>query len=156
MGLSIAVCVRVGTALGAADTVQAKRSAVSGMLCTGEWGQGLGQRGACEPRVGPPNLSPCHRPAVPSPPSPAADSSCSPEGPGTCPSQLWGGTHLGPPRLCFLWLAPPGECCFSGFSPGEGALCQNTDPTRGVSGLGGGRLCVPHQPPGEAGLGTPP
>uniref|UniRef100_A0A8D2BVF6 Multidrug and toxin extrusion protein n=1 Tax=Sus scrofa TaxID=9823 RepID=A0A8D2BVF6_PIG len=34
MGLSIAVCVRVGTALGAADTVQAKRSAVSGMLCT--------------------------------------------------------------------------------------------------------------------------
>ncbi|EPY76011.1 solute carrier family 47, member 2 [Camelus ferus] len=33
MGLSIAVCVRVGTALGAADTVQAKRSAVSGLLC---------------------------------------------------------------------------------------------------------------------------
>ncbi|XP_057571438.1 multidrug and toxin extrusion protein 2 isoform X1 [Hippopotamus amphibius kiboko] len=34
MGLSIAVCVRVGTALGAADTAQAKRSAVSGTLCT--------------------------------------------------------------------------------------------------------------------------
>nr|XP_020751295.1 multidrug and toxin extrusion protein 2 isoform X8 [Odocoileus virginianus texanus] len=34
MGLSIAVCVRVGTALGAADTVQAKRSAISGTLCT--------------------------------------------------------------------------------------------------------------------------
>ncbi|XP_026986967.1 multidrug and toxin extrusion protein 2-like isoform X11 [Sagmatias obliquidens] len=34
MGLSIAVCFRVGTALGAADTVQAKRSAVSGTLCT--------------------------------------------------------------------------------------------------------------------------
>ncbi|XP_004621649.2 multidrug and toxin extrusion protein 2 [Sorex araneus] len=34
MGLSIAVCVRVGTALGAADTVQAKRSAISGVLCT--------------------------------------------------------------------------------------------------------------------------
>ncbi|XP_037666533.1 multidrug and toxin extrusion protein 2 isoform X4 [Choloepus didactylus] len=33
MGLSIAVCVRVGTALGAADTVQAKRSATSGVLC---------------------------------------------------------------------------------------------------------------------------
>ncbi|XP_004703105.1 multidrug and toxin extrusion protein 2 isoform X1 [Echinops telfairi] len=33
MGLSIAVCVRVGTALGAADTVQAKRSAISGVLC---------------------------------------------------------------------------------------------------------------------------
>ncbi|XP_057392585.1 multidrug and toxin extrusion protein 2 isoform X1 [Balaenoptera acutorostrata] len=33
MGLSIAVCFRVGTALGAADTVQAKRSAVSGTLC---------------------------------------------------------------------------------------------------------------------------
>ncbi|XP_031323388.1 multidrug and toxin extrusion protein 2 [Camelus dromedarius] len=33
MGLGIAVCVRVGTALGAADTVQAKRSAVSGLLC---------------------------------------------------------------------------------------------------------------------------
>ncbi|XP_007939678.1 multidrug and toxin extrusion protein 2 [Orycteropus afer afer] len=34
LGLSIAVCVRVGTALGAADTVQAKRSAISGVLCT--------------------------------------------------------------------------------------------------------------------------
>ncbi|KAF6299728.1 solute carrier family 47 member 2 [Rhinolophus ferrumequinum] len=34
MGLSIAVCVRVGTALGASDTVQAKRSAISGVLCT--------------------------------------------------------------------------------------------------------------------------
>ncbi|XP_049632850.1 multidrug and toxin extrusion protein 2-like [Suncus etruscus] len=34
MGLSIAVCVRVGTSLGAADSVQAKRSAVSGVLCT--------------------------------------------------------------------------------------------------------------------------
>ncbi|KAM6184864.1 multidrug and toxin extrusion protein 2-like [Rhynchocyon petersi] len=34
MGLSIAVCVRVGTALGAADTVQARRSAISGVLCT--------------------------------------------------------------------------------------------------------------------------
>ncbi|KAM8955828.1 multidrug and toxin extrusion protein 2 [Lycaon pictus] len=34
LGLSNAVCVRVGTALGAADTVQAKRSAISGMLCT--------------------------------------------------------------------------------------------------------------------------
>ncbi|XP_007462732.1 PREDICTED: multidrug and toxin extrusion protein 2 [Lipotes vexillifer] len=34
MGLSIAVCFRVGTALGAADTVQAKRSAISGTLCT--------------------------------------------------------------------------------------------------------------------------
>uniref|UniRef100_A0A8C6G396 Multidrug and toxin extrusion protein n=1 Tax=Moschus moschiferus TaxID=68415 RepID=A0A8C6G396_MOSMO len=34
MGLSIAVCVRVGTALGAGDTVQAKRSAISGTLCT--------------------------------------------------------------------------------------------------------------------------
>ncbi|XP_064135426.1 multidrug and toxin extrusion protein 2 [Loxodonta africana] len=34
MGLSIAVCVRVGTALGALDTVQAKRSAISGVLCT--------------------------------------------------------------------------------------------------------------------------
>ncbi|XP_075389056.1 multidrug and toxin extrusion protein 2 [Tenrec ecaudatus] len=33
MGLSIAVCVRVGTALGAADTVQAKQSAISGVLC---------------------------------------------------------------------------------------------------------------------------
>uniref|UniRef100_A0A4W2FUU9 Multidrug and toxin extrusion protein n=1 Tax=Bos indicus x Bos taurus TaxID=30522 RepID=A0A4W2FUU9_BOBOX len=39
MGLSIAVCVRVGTALGAADTVQAKRSAISGTLCTGGWDQ---------------------------------------------------------------------------------------------------------------------
>lgn len=38
MGLSIAICVRVGTALGAADSVQAKRSAVSGVLCTGGWG----------------------------------------------------------------------------------------------------------------------
>ncbi|XP_014708649.1 multidrug and toxin extrusion protein 2 isoform X1 [Equus asinus] len=38
MGLSMAVCVRVGTALGAADTVQAKRSAISGVLCTvGAW-----------------------------------------------------------------------------------------------------------------------
>lgn len=37
MGLSIAVCVRVGTALGASDTVQAKRSAMSGVLCTGGW-----------------------------------------------------------------------------------------------------------------------
>uniref|UniRef100_A0A452TJH0 Multidrug and toxin extrusion protein n=1 Tax=Ursus maritimus TaxID=29073 RepID=A0A452TJH0_URSMA len=35
LGLSNAVCVRVGTALGAADTAQAKRSAISGMLCTG-------------------------------------------------------------------------------------------------------------------------
>nr|KAF6274269.1 solute carrier family 47 member 2 [Myotis myotis] len=34
MGLSISVCVRVGTSLGAADTVQAQRSAVSGVLCT--------------------------------------------------------------------------------------------------------------------------
>ncbi|XP_040484272.1 multidrug and toxin extrusion protein 2 [Ursus maritimus] len=34
LGLSNAVCVRVGTALGAADTAQAKRSAISGMLCT--------------------------------------------------------------------------------------------------------------------------
>ncbi|KAJ8793716.1 hypothetical protein J1605_003527 [Eschrichtius robustus] len=34
MGLSIAVCFRVGTSLGAADTEQAKRSAVSGTLCT--------------------------------------------------------------------------------------------------------------------------
>uniref|UniRef100_A0A667HTC6 Multidrug and toxin extrusion protein n=1 Tax=Lynx canadensis TaxID=61383 RepID=A0A667HTC6_LYNCA len=34
-GLSNAVCVRVGMALGAADIVQAKRSAKSGMLCTG-------------------------------------------------------------------------------------------------------------------------
>ncbi|XP_060059160.1 multidrug and toxin extrusion protein 2 isoform X2 [Erinaceus europaeus] len=34
MGLSMAICVRVGTALGAADTAQAKRSAVSGVLCT--------------------------------------------------------------------------------------------------------------------------
>uniref|UniRef100_A0A1D5QS35 Multidrug and toxin extrusion protein n=1 Tax=Macaca mulatta TaxID=9544 RepID=A0A1D5QS35_MACMU len=33
LGLSIGVCVRVGMALGAADTVQAKRSAVSGVLC---------------------------------------------------------------------------------------------------------------------------
>ncbi|CAD7689632.1 unnamed protein product [Nyctereutes procyonoides] len=33
LGLSNAVCVRVGTALGAADTAQAKRSAISGMLC---------------------------------------------------------------------------------------------------------------------------
>ncbi|KAL0597200.1 Multidrug and toxin extrusion protein 2 [Plecturocebus cupreus] len=32
LGLSIGVCVRVGIALGAADTVQAKRSAVSGVL----------------------------------------------------------------------------------------------------------------------------
>ncbi|EPQ10160.1 Multidrug and toxin extrusion protein 2 [Myotis brandtii] len=37
MGLSISVCVRVGTSLGAADTVQAQRSAVSGVLCTGAW-----------------------------------------------------------------------------------------------------------------------
>ncbi|XP_058415631.1 multidrug and toxin extrusion protein 2 isoform X1 [Diceros bicornis minor] len=38
MGLGMAVCVRVGTALGAADTVQAKRSAISGVLCTvGTW-----------------------------------------------------------------------------------------------------------------------
>ncbi|XP_077602763.1 multidrug and toxin extrusion protein 2 [Crocuta crocuta] len=35
LGLSNAVCVRVGMALGAADTVQTKRSAKSGMLCTG-------------------------------------------------------------------------------------------------------------------------
>ncbi|XP_022347193.1 multidrug and toxin extrusion protein 2 isoform X2 [Enhydra lutris kenyoni] len=34
LGLSNAVCVRVGIALGAADTAQAKRSAISGMLCT--------------------------------------------------------------------------------------------------------------------------
>uniref|UniRef100_G1LCI6 Multidrug and toxin extrusion protein n=1 Tax=Ailuropoda melanoleuca TaxID=9646 RepID=G1LCI6_AILME len=34
LGLSNAVCVRVGTALGAADTAQAKRSTISGMLCT--------------------------------------------------------------------------------------------------------------------------
>ncbi|KAM9695234.1 multidrug and toxin extrusion protein 2-like isoform 5-T5 [Trichechus inunguis] len=33
MGLSIAVCVRVGTALGASDSVRAKRSAISGVLC---------------------------------------------------------------------------------------------------------------------------
>uniref|UniRef100_A0A2K5JSB1 Multidrug and toxin extrusion protein n=1 Tax=Colobus angolensis palliatus TaxID=336983 RepID=A0A2K5JSB1_COLAP len=33
LGLSIGVCVRVGMALGAADTVQAKRSAISGVLC---------------------------------------------------------------------------------------------------------------------------
>ncbi|XP_021784518.2 multidrug and toxin extrusion protein 2 isoform X2 [Papio anubis] len=33
LGFSIGVCVRVGMALGAADTVQAKRSAVSGVLC---------------------------------------------------------------------------------------------------------------------------
>ncbi|XP_053521641.1 multidrug and toxin extrusion protein 2 isoform X1 [Artibeus jamaicensis] len=33
MGLSISVCVRVGMFLGASDTVQAKRSAVSGVLC---------------------------------------------------------------------------------------------------------------------------
>lgn len=45
MGLSIAVCFRVGTALGAADTVQAKRSAVSGTLCTGGWGRDLGGGG---------------------------------------------------------------------------------------------------------------
>ncbi|XP_003996410.2 multidrug and toxin extrusion protein 2 isoform X6 [Felis catus] len=35
LGLSNAICVRVGMALGAADIVQAKRSAKSGMLCTG-------------------------------------------------------------------------------------------------------------------------
>ncbi|XP_045343490.1 multidrug and toxin extrusion protein 2-like isoform X2 [Leopardus geoffroyi] len=35
LGLSNALCVRVGMALGAADIVQAKRSAKSGMLCTG-------------------------------------------------------------------------------------------------------------------------
>ncbi|XP_053068768.1 multidrug and toxin extrusion protein 2 [Acinonyx jubatus] len=35
LGLSNAVCVRVGMALGAADIVQAKRLAKSGMLCTG-------------------------------------------------------------------------------------------------------------------------
>ncbi|XP_066120476.1 multidrug and toxin extrusion protein 2 isoform X2 [Saccopteryx bilineata] len=34
MGLSISVCVRVGTSLGASDTAQARRSAVSGVLCT--------------------------------------------------------------------------------------------------------------------------
>ncbi|XP_058532019.1 multidrug and toxin extrusion protein 2 [Ochotona princeps] len=34
MGLSMAVCVHVGTALGAADTMQARRSALSGVLCT--------------------------------------------------------------------------------------------------------------------------
>ncbi|XP_036767528.1 multidrug and toxin extrusion protein 2 isoform X7 [Manis pentadactyla] len=34
LGLSNGVCVRVGTALGAADTVQAKQSAISGVLCT--------------------------------------------------------------------------------------------------------------------------
>ncbi|KAM8814179.1 multidrug and toxin extrusion protein 2 [Rhynchonycteris naso] len=34
MGLSISVCVRVGTSLGASDPAQAKRSAVSGVLCT--------------------------------------------------------------------------------------------------------------------------
>ncbi|KAM5309970.1 multidrug and toxin extrusion protein 2-like isoform 5-T7 [Glossophaga mutica] len=33
MGLSISVCVRVGMFLGASDTVQAKRSAVSGVFC---------------------------------------------------------------------------------------------------------------------------
>uniref|UniRef100_A0A667H7J0 Multidrug and toxin extrusion protein n=1 Tax=Lynx canadensis TaxID=61383 RepID=A0A667H7J0_LYNCA len=49
-GLSNAVCVRVGMALGAADIVQAKRSAKSGMLCTGGWnplgvGVGLGKLG---------------------------------------------------------------------------------------------------------------
>lgn len=37
MGLSIAVSVRVGTALGASDTVQAKRSAMSAILCIGGW-----------------------------------------------------------------------------------------------------------------------
>ncbi|KAM9695245.1 multidrug and toxin extrusion protein 2-like isoform 16-T18 [Trichechus inunguis] len=37
MGLSIAVCVRVGTALGASDSVRAKRSAISGVLCIGGW-----------------------------------------------------------------------------------------------------------------------
>lgn len=37
MGLSMAVCVRVGTALGAADTMQARRSALCGVLCTGAW-----------------------------------------------------------------------------------------------------------------------
>ncbi|XP_058139366.1 multidrug and toxin extrusion protein 2 isoform X2 [Dasypus novemcinctus] len=34
MGISIAICVRVGTALGAADMAQAKLSVISGMLCT--------------------------------------------------------------------------------------------------------------------------
>ncbi|ELK15731.1 Multidrug and toxin extrusion protein 2 [Pteropus alecto] len=34
MGLSTAVCVRVGTARGASDTVKAKQSAISGVLCT--------------------------------------------------------------------------------------------------------------------------
>ncbi|KAM5309974.1 multidrug and toxin extrusion protein 2-like isoform 8-T11 [Glossophaga mutica] len=37
MGLSISVCVRVGMFLGASDTVQAKRSAVSGVFCIGLW-----------------------------------------------------------------------------------------------------------------------
>uniref|UniRef100_A0A673VJA2 Multidrug and toxin extrusion protein n=1 Tax=Suricata suricatta TaxID=37032 RepID=A0A673VJA2_SURSU len=37
LGLSNAVCVRVGMALGAADIVQAKRSVKSALLCTGEW-----------------------------------------------------------------------------------------------------------------------
>lgn len=45
MGLSMAVCVRVGTALGAADTVQAKRSAISGVLCTGGQSPLLGELG---------------------------------------------------------------------------------------------------------------
>lgn len=49
MGLSISVCVRVGTSLGAADTVQAQRSAASGVLCTGggvlSRGRGLGKLG---------------------------------------------------------------------------------------------------------------
>lgn len=35
MGLSIAVCVQVGTAMGASNIVKAKRSAISGVLCTG-------------------------------------------------------------------------------------------------------------------------
>lgn len=59
-GLSTAVCVRVGTARGASDTVKAKQSAISGVLCTGgrslllvggdleSWKvNSLGQRRAC-------------------------------------------------------------------------------------------------------------
>ncbi|XP_016000630.2 multidrug and toxin extrusion protein 2 isoform X2 [Rousettus aegyptiacus] len=34
MGLSIAVCVQVGRAMGASDTAKAKQSAISGVLCT--------------------------------------------------------------------------------------------------------------------------
>ncbi|XP_025776130.1 multidrug and toxin extrusion protein 2-like [Puma concolor] len=47
LGLSNAVCVRVGMALGAADIVQAKRSAKSGMLCTGSIVHDVWEAGAC-------------------------------------------------------------------------------------------------------------